>query len=289
MAPVLGSYVLFTFSDDEALANVQRIYLSIAGFTFVLAIVFWLSIIPEITDADMAQSQEEAIPPQYDSSHLPFIKQNRLFHAAIAQVAYTGAQVAIATYFINYITEVRANTDSSLGAKFLAGAQGSFAAGRFIGSFLMKYIRPRLVFFAFISLCIVFSIPTILVRDNAALGVSYSILFFESICFPTIMALGLRGLGRHTKRGSGFIVGGVVGGAFVPAIMGAVADIHGTPISFVVPLAFFVVAWTYAYCVNCVDWYRGLADYVVMDDAGDHLDHEKFEKVTEAGSEDRKD
>lgn len=287
VAPVLGSYVLFTFSDDEALANVQRIYLSIAAFTFILAIVFWLSIIPEITDADMAQSQEEAIPPQYDSSHLPFAKQHRLFHAAIAQVAYTGAQVAIATYFINYITEVRANTSSSLGAKFLAGAQGSFAAGRFIGSFMMKYIRPRLVFFAFITLCIVFSIPTILARGNAALGVSYSILFFESICFPTIMALGMRGLGRHTKRGSGFIVGGVVGGAFVPAMMGAVADLHGTATSFVVPLAFFVVAWTYAFCVNCVEWYRGLADYVVMEDL-DHLDHEKLEKAKEAGFEDKK-
>lgn len=36
-------------------------------------------------------------------------------------------------------------------------------------------------------------------------------LFFESVCFPTIVALGIRGLGRHYKRGSGFIVGGVVG------------------------------------------------------------------------------
>lgn len=38
-------------------------------------------------------------------------------------------------------------------------------------------------------------------------------LFFESVCFPTIVALGIRGLGRHTKRGSGLIIAGVSGGA----------------------------------------------------------------------------
>ena len=62
-------------------------------------------------------------------------------------------------------------------------------------------------------------------------------LFFESVCFPTIVALGIRGLGRHYKRGSGFIVGGVCGGAVVPPILGAVADRYNdTGIAIVVPL-----------------------------------------------------
>lgn len=51
---MLGSYVLFTFDDATALANVQWIYIAIAIFVFLLAIVFFLSVIPEITDADMA-------------------------------------------------------------------------------------------------------------------------------------------------------------------------------------------------------------------------------------------
>jgi FHS family L-fucose permease-like MFS transporter len=54
IAPVLGSYVIFTFDDATALANVQWIYIAIAIFVFLLAIVFFLSVIPEITDADMA-------------------------------------------------------------------------------------------------------------------------------------------------------------------------------------------------------------------------------------------
>lgn len=86
-------------------------------------------------------------------------------------------------------------------------------------------------------------------------------LFFESICFPTIVALGIRGLGRHYKRGSGFIVGGVIGGGCVPALTGKVADMHNsTGIAMVVPLAFMVAALTYPICVNFVPYYRIPAD-----------------------------
>lgn len=94
VAPVMGSYVFFTFDDAQALQNVQWVYLSIAVFVFALAFVFFLSNIPEITDADMAFQAEETNTAS--SSELPFRKQYRLFHAAFAQFCYTGAQVAIA-------------------------------------------------------------------------------------------------------------------------------------------------------------------------------------------------
>ena len=51
VAPVMGSYVFFTFSDEEALANVQWIYLAIALFVLVLASLFFLAKIPAFTDA----------------------------------------------------------------------------------------------------------------------------------------------------------------------------------------------------------------------------------------------
>lgn len=50
IAPVLGSYVLFNFSDDDALDHVQWVYLSIAVFVLLLAAAFFFARIPEITD-----------------------------------------------------------------------------------------------------------------------------------------------------------------------------------------------------------------------------------------------
>ena len=72
-------------------------------FVFILAIVFYLSDIPEITDADMAYQAEET---NTEEEKLPFRKQYRLFHAAFAQFCYVGAQVAIAGYVDVFVTQV---------------------------------------------------------------------------------------------------------------------------------------------------------------------------------------
>ncbi|KAK0123955.1 hypothetical protein ONS95_008943 [Cadophora gregata] len=268
VAPVLGSYVFFkqTGDDTKSLKSVQWVYLAIACFVFLLAVVFYFSPIPEITDADMAFQAEET---HANEDIKPFRKQYRLFHAAFAQFCYTGAQVAIASYFINYVNETRRNTDPSLAAKFLAGAQGAFALGRFVGVGMMKFIRPRWVFLFFLGMCIVFIAPSITQRENTGMSMLYVTLFFESICFPTIVALGMRGLGKYTKRGSGVIVGGVAGGAVVPPLLGAAADANdSTAIAMSVPLAFFVAAFTYAVCVNFVPAYRDVADKFTVAEVG---------------------
>jgi MFS transporter, FHS family, L-fucose permease len=242
------------------------VYLAIAIFVFCLAGVFYVSPIAEVTDADM---ERQAQSTHSKLSEKPFRKQYTLFHAAFAEFCYTGSQVAIAGFFINYITETRSNTSSALGAKFLAGAQGCFAVGRFSGSFLMRFIRPRYVFLAYISSVIIFNAAAITQRQNTGLVMLMMTLFFESVCFPAIVALGIRGLGSHTKRGAGWIIGGVVGGACVPPLLGKTADLHNsTAFAMVVPVCFFVAAWSYALCVNFVPVYRDAADMIGDSDVG---------------------
>lgn len=64
-----------------------------------------------------------------------------------------------------------------------------FAIGRFAGVAIMKFVRPRWVFLAFMTGCIVFIGPAITQRGNVGFTMLYMTLFFESICFPTIVAL----------------------------------------------------------------------------------------------------
>ena len=188
-------------------------------------------------------------------------------------------------YFINYVAETRGNTSDALAARFLAGAQGAFALGRFAGVALMKFVRPRWVFFVYLTFCIVFIAPAITQKGNTGMAMLYVTLFFESVCFPTIVALGMRGLGKYSKRGSGFIVGAVSGGAVVPPILGATSDAkgpdgkpRGTALAMVVPLCFFVAAWSYAICVNFVPRYRDPADKFSTTKVG-------IENVAEPGEE----
>jgi FHS family L-fucose permease-like MFS transporter len=163
--------------------------------------------------------------------------------------------------FINYVTDADPKYTDVTAAQLLAGAQGGFALGRFIGTFVMRYVRPRWVFLFYLSGCIIFIAPAIAHGGNAGIALLFVTLFFESIIFPTIVALGMRGLGKHSKRGSGWIVGAVCGGAVVPPILGATADSrNSTPFGMVVPLCFFLAAYSYAICVNFVPAYRDVAD-----------------------------
>jgi len=100
----------------------------------------------------------------------PLLKHYTLFWATFSQFCYVGAQVAIAGYFVNYVVETRIGTSHASAANFLATAQGCFAIGRFTGSFIMKFVRPRKVFLAFYVGVLAFISAACSARGNAGLG-----------------------------------------------------------------------------------------------------------------------
>ncbi|KAF2085513.1 L-fucose permease Glucose/galactose transporter-like protein [Saccharata proteae CBS 121410] len=262
VAPVLASYVIFknVGEDGKSLESVQWVYLGIAAFVGLLAIVFYFAPIPEITDADMAD-QAEMTTTSTGYEDKPLRKHYTLFWGVAAQFSYVGSQVAIAGYFINFYTQARPDlstvTAQHQGANYYAIAQGLFAAGRFSAAGLMYITKPRYILLVYQTLIMVFIIAAIAVDTGHGTGPNWGglsmlmlVLFFESCIFPTIFTLSLRGLGRHTKRGASFLVSSVCGGAVVPAILGNVADKTGTRKAMVVPLAFFVVAWSFPIYLN---------------------------------------
>ena len=191
----------------------------------------------------------------------PMSKQYTLFWGVAAQFSYVGAQVGIAGYFINFYTQARPDiptiTAQHQGTNFYAIAQALFAIGRFSAAGLMYVTKPRYILLAYQSLIMVF-ISAAIGTDTGhgkranwgGLAMLMLVLFFESCIFPTIFTLSLRGLGRHTKRGASFLVASVCGGAVIPAILGNVADHIGTGHAMVVPLAFFLIAWSFPIYLN---------------------------------------
>ncbi len=72
--------------------------------------------------------------------------------------------------------------------------------------------------------------------------------FFLSIMFPTIFALGLKGLGENTKLGGSFLVMAIVGGAFFPLVLGWIADHTGSmALGYIVPLVWFAGVALYGF------------------------------------------
>jgi len=70
--------------------------------------------------------------------------------------------------------------------------------------------------------------------------------FFMSVMFPTIFALGVKGLGARTKLGGSMIVMSVVGAGIVPPLLGLIAKHFGSyALGYVVVIACYVVVAAY--------------------------------------------
>jgi len=151
-----------------------------------------------------------------------------------------GAQVGMTSFLIRFADRV-AGIDEKAAASYLAIALLLFMIGRFVGTFLMKFISPARLLTIYGIMCVLLTTAAVLVTGKAAIYCLFGVELFMSIMFPTIFALGIRGLGSRTKDGSALIIMSIVGGALFPVLMGAVSDATNIQLSYLVPAACFLV------------------------------------------------
>jgi FHS family L-fucose permease-like MFS transporter len=240
LGPVIASYLFFDNSAPAASGNldsVKLIYVIIGLVVLIVAGIFMRTTLPEIKEAEIVSAAELNERPLFSHSNFTF--------GLLAQFFYVAAQVGIAALFINYCTESGINIDNSAAAKFLSIGLILFTIGRFVGTSLMRVIPASrlLAIYAFINvvLCAIVISQQHWLSVYALLG----LFFFMSIMFPTIFALSIKDLGRHTKKASSFLIMSIVGGAIVPVIMGLLADQYSTAIAYVIPLICFLVVLFY--------------------------------------------
>ena len=116
--------------------------------------------------------------------------------------------------------------------------------GRMCGSAVISQFKPDRVLAAYSAINVAL-IAVTMGGGKPGMYAMFASFFFMSIGFPTIFALGIRGLGEHTKLGSSLIVMSIVGGAIAAPFMGHIADLHSMRTGFVVPLVCFVFVTLY--------------------------------------------
>jgi FHS family L-fucose permease-like MFS transporter len=171
-----------------------------------------------------------------------------------AQFFYVAAQTGIFSFCVNYVLENDPGVTRLQASKWLGFAGfGLFMLGRVCGSAVVSQFKPDRVLAAYAAINVVLVAVT-MGGGKIGLYAMFASFFFMSIGFPTIFALGIRGLGEHTKLGSSLLVMSIVGGAIAPPFMGHIADRHSMRIGFVVPLICFVfvalygLLWTQLKC-----------------------------------------
>jgi FHS family L-fucose permease-like MFS transporter len=247
IGPLIASKFFFTGKNAHNLVNVQFVYLAVACAGVAIAVLFLVAKLPEVSEEMLNSSTVEDFATDEFGNEVgqgPIWKQYNMIFGFIAQFCYVGAQVTIASFFINYATE-NATFSSAQASNMLSYALITFTVGRFIATALATVFQADFLLMVYATIAIALNAVICAAHGNAAVGILITIFFFEAPMYPTIFTLGTANLGKHTRRGAGILVMGVSGGAVFPPIQGTIADAAGTRISYVVPLVGFVYVLGY--------------------------------------------
>ncbi len=222
-------------------ADTVRIpYLVIAVIVLLLVALFFVTKLPEGEN-----SQEDT----GKSFSFNVLRHRHVRWAVIAQFFYVGAQVCVGSFFIRFSKYVMEMPEKEAAFKWGSIAMVGFMVGRFTGTFFMKYIKPEKLLGLYALINIVLLSVATFSHGSTAVYALIAVPFFMSIMFPTIFALGIKGLGEETKIASSFIVMSIVGGALFPLLIGRISDATKGDIQlgYIVPLFCFVAVALYAW------------------------------------------
>ncbi len=229
---------LNSYLQSEA-DTVKIPYLVIAAGVALLFALFFVSKLPE---GENVHENTKA------SFSFKVLKIPQIKWAVAAQFFYVGAQVCIGSFFIRFSRYTMDLPEKEAAYFWGYIAMVGFMLGRFSGTFLMKYIKPERLLGLYAIIVILLLAVAIFSHGKIAVYTLMAVPFFMSIMFPTIFALGVKGLGEETKVASSFLIMSIVGGAFFPLIMGRISDATGgnIQVSYLVPLVCFIVVLLFA-------------------------------------------
>ena len=235
VGPLVGG--LFLFSGGSGEADIATPYTLIGVAVLLVAVLFSFVKLPDVQAASSVEAVDESDRGLWSHRHFVF--------GLGALFLYVAAQTGINSFFINYVVEEGDVTNAVAALMLSFGRMGFFLCGRISGFLLMKRIRPEKLLIG-CALGAIFAMSLVIfVRGVPGMGAIMVCSLCESIMFPTIFAFALRGLGRHTKTASSYLIMCIVGGAVAPVLMGMIADTWCMAWGFLVPLCCFVYIAAY--------------------------------------------
>ena len=236
-------------------------YFFIAIITVSLGRAFWRGWIklPEIPSSQNTETQDNPKSSNFLNPTEPYLQPNLSLVQQIrslltapnynlgllAQFCYVGAQVGVGSFFIRYAT-THSHIQESVAATALSAGLLLFMTGRFLGTFLMRFIPAAKLLLIYASICIVLCLFVSLNASAAGMWILILLQFFMSIMFPSIFSLSLGQLKQSPPMASSLLIMSIVGGAIFPLAMGFLSDQSSIQYAYLVPALCFVAVAIFA-------------------------------------------
>jgi FHS family L-fucose permease-like MFS transporter len=169
-------------------------------------------------------------------SCLGLLKNPYVLLMVIGIFLYVGSEVSMSAKLPNFL---EAKFDFDIKEKGLFGTLFFFLSlmtGRFLGGVILNWLSPKR-FLIITSILSILGIAGLFIASSQVLAFGFILVIglgFANI-FPLIFSITVDALPERSNEISGLMVTAIIGGAFVPILFGAVADMAGLMAGFIVP------------------------------------------------------
>lgn len=230
------------------LAIIRDPYVAIGLVVLCIFIIIALTKMPKVSSEENTSEGTHGV-----KETLTNLWNNTVYREGVfTQVCYVAAQIMVWTFIIQYADHLGINKATAQVYNIIAMSLNLI--GRFVGTYIMKFVNTRLLLTIFGIGASVCTLGAICIEGMFGLYSLILISLFMSIMFPSIYGIALENVdSQDTKLGAAFLVMAIVGGALMPPLQGMIIDqvvIMGYPavnISFVLPLICFLIIIVYGY------------------------------------------
>lgn len=249
----------------RALGGIDTAYVWLLGMIVALGLFLWLS--RKVVDG--------ALPPQQAAGKgvgalvKEAIGSGWALAGGLAIFLYVGAEVSIGTQMTAFLNGpgIWGQTDAPFSVPFLAWVMGSDGVpgvsveeagkavafywggamvGRAIGSMLLARLSAAKLLATFATIATLLCLYVALVGGVGAGFVALSIGLFNSVMFPVIFTITLERSSASEEATSGLLCTAIIGGAFVPLLVGKVSELTSYHAALIVPAICYVLICLFA-------------------------------------------
>ncbi|HEY6453511.1 MAG TPA: sugar MFS transporter [Steroidobacteraceae bacterium] len=255
VAPLFGALLILGRSTsgtsqhaDMLLTVQQRVadvrvvelpYLLIAAVLLLLAAAVWRVRLPDL-------GKETRRAARAERAQRSLWRHRNLVFGVPAIALYLVSEIGIGSTLVNFISLPSIGAMSHAdAAHYLSLFWGGAMAGRFLGAFVLRWVRADHLLAGVSIGALVLASIAIGAHGHLAMWSLIAVGLCHSVMFPTIFTLGIKGLGPLTEEGSGLLIMAIAGGA-LSAVQGVLADRVGLQLSYLLPAACYVYVLFYA-------------------------------------------
>lgn len=249
--------LIYPTLDEVSKAIIRTNDLMVIRNPYVILGVVVIGVLVLIAVVNMPETKDNAGKIDFWPTMKRLFSKRNFVEGTLAQLFYVGAQIMVWTYIYQYAEAI--DIDNATAVNYGYAALIVFLIGRWICTFLLRFVSGPRLLAIFAVLAMVFTLGAIFLPGISGLYSLVAISFAMSLMFPTIYGISLEGLGEDSKFAAAFLVMAIVGGAVMPTLQGMMLDWGGSgytdvtilgvsevKFSFVLPLTCFFFVWLFS-------------------------------------------